>query len=170
MNIALLTPDFTVRRLSPEDADMILALASGNKLFYEYHPPFASRESILEDMNSLPPGKELKDKYYIGFFDGGNLVAIMDLILSYPGEQTAYIGLFMVEQDYQGKGVGSKIIQDCADHLATIGYEKIRLAIDKGNPQSEAFWTKNRFVKTGEEYPNDFSAYLPMERKLLPGK
>lgn len=149
---------------------MILALASGNKLFYEYHPPFVSRESILEDMNSLPPGKELKDMYYIGFFDGGNLVAIMDLILGYPGEKTAYIGLFMVGQDYQGKGVGSKIIQDCADYLADIGYEKIRLAIDRGNPQSEAFWTKNHFVKTGEEYPNDFSAYLPMERNVLPDK
>lgn len=170
MNIALLTPDFTVRRLVPEDADIILALTSGNELYYKYHPPFASEESILEDMNLLPPGKELKDKYYIGFFDGAGFVAVMDLILDYPGEKTAYIGFFMMEREYQGKGVGSKIIQECAGYLADIGYEKIRLAIDKGNPQSEAFWTKNRFVKTGEEYPNDFSAYLPMERNVLSDK
>lgn len=33
-------------------------------------------------------------------------------------------------------------------------------------PQSEAFWAKNGFIKTGEVYPNDHSAYLPMERLI----
>ena len=42
----------------------------------------------------------------------------------------------------------------------------LRLAVDEGNPQSLAFWTKNGFVLTGEVHPNDFSAYLPMERSI----
>ena len=44
--------------------------------------------------------------------------------------------------------------------------EKVRLAYAKGNPQSEAFWTKNGFLKTGLEIPNDFSSYIIMEKEL----
>ncbi len=44
--------------------------------------------------------------------------------------------------------------------------EEVRLAVDEGNPQSLAFWTKNGFTLTGEVHPNDFSAYLPMERSI----
>ena len=50
--------------------------------------------------------------------------------------------------------------------LAAAGYHRLRLAVDEGNPQSLAFWTKNGFTLTGEVHPNDFSAYLPMERSI----
>lgn len=167
MNIQLLSSEFEVRYLEPDDVDLIYSLSAGNKIFYEYHPPFISRESILEDMDALPPGKEKKDKYYIGFFDGEHLIAVMDLITDYPKEKVVFLGLFMMDQTDQGKGIGTKIIQDVIRCLSQLGYSKIRLAIDKGNPQSEAFWTKNGFVKTGEEYPNEVSVYLPMEYHLM---
>ena len=166
MNIERLSSKFAVRYLTSDDVDIIYNLSAKNKLFYEYHPPFVSRESILEDMDALPPGKEAKDKFYIGFFEKEKLAAVMDLILDYPKEKVAFLGLFMTEQDYQGQGIGTEIIQECSEYLTELGYSKIRLAIDKGNPQSEAFWTKNSFVKTGEEYPNEVSVYLPMERQL----
>ena len=40
------------------------------------------------------------------------------------------------------------------------------IVIDRGNPQSKAFWEKNGFALTGEEMPHDASAYLLMEREL----
>lgn len=164
MEIQSLSSRYTVRRLGRNDVDLIFDLCCKNDTFYQYHPPFVTRESILEDLEALPPNKDYKDKYYVGFFREQDLVAVMDLILDYPQERTAFIGLFMMHSAYQGKGVGTAIISDCAAYLFSLGFDKIRLAIDKGNPQSEAFWTKNRFVKTGEEIPNDFSAYIPMER------
>ena len=163
MTIHSLSSKFTVRYLTSDDVDIIYNLCAKNELFYKYHPPFVSRESIIEDMSALPPGKEMKDKFYIGFFEKEKLAAVMDLILDYPKEKTAFIGFFMMQQEYQGKGIGTGIIQECINCLEKNGYSKIRLAIDKGNPQSEAFWTKNGFTKTGEEYPNDISTYLPME-------
>lgn len=42
----------------------------------------------------------------------------------------------------------------------------MRLAVDRGNPQSKAFWEKNGFALMGEEFPHGDSAYLPMERAL----
>jgi RimJ/RimL family protein N-acetyltransferase len=66
----------------------------------------------------------------------------------------------------QGQGVGTAIISDSIKYLAQLGFEKARLGIDKGNPQSKAFWLKNGFTFTGNEYESDGSTILVMERKL----
>lgn len=117
-------------------------------------------------MEALPPKKSAEDKCFIGFFDGDGLAAVMDLIAGYPNPQTAFIGLFAVNAAFQKSGVGTKIMSDCAVALNRERFLKIRLAIDKGNSQSRAFWLKNGFGFTGEEYPNDVSAYLVMEKEL----
>lgn len=162
-----LSGKYSVRRLNKIDTDHILALCVKNELFYQYHPPLADRESILKDMSALPPDKTEEDKFYVGFYREEKLTAVLDLILSYPQKQTAYIGFFMMDVSCQGQGIGSCIIADIAACLKSYGFEKIRLAVDEGNPQSEYFWRKNHFVRTGERIPNDFSAYLPMERELF---
>ena len=41
----------------------------------------ATAQSIVDDMNALPPRTTYDDKYYIGYFEGEKLVAVMDLIL-----------------------------------------------------------------------------------------
>ena len=167
MDLKKLSKDYDVRYLEVEDIDAILELCAGNELFYQYHPPFSTRESILDDMNALPPGKIKRDKYYVGYFKGNELAAVLDLILGYPDEKTAYIGFFMMNKKYQGKGIGTQIISECAKYLAKLQFETIRLAIDRGNPQSEAFWTKKEFTKTEEKVKGQVSAYIPMERKLF---
>ena len=157
---------YQVRKLENKDIEAVYTLCQSNPQFYEYHPPFVTRESILEDMAALPPGKVMADKHFMGFWKDGVLMAILDLIVNYPQEKAAYIGLFMTDAVCQNRGVGSEIIQELATILAAGGFEKIRLAIDEGNPQSEAFWLKNHFVKTGESYPSEMSIYIPMERTL----
>lgn len=155
-----------VRPLTAADVDEILALCAGNKQFYRYHPPIATRESILEDMTVLPPGKCKEDKHYLGFSDGETLVAVLDLIERYPQNDTAYIGFFMTKKERQGCGLGSTLVGELMDELRRERFCKVRLAVDKGNPQSKAFWEKNGFALTGEEFPHDDSAYLPMECAL----
>lgn len=167
MEIQDLSEKYAVRKLDETDTDAIFALCCQNEIFYRFHPPFVTEKSILEDMSALPPGKQAADKFYIGFGRDGKLVAVMDLILDYPGEKIAYIGFFMMDKGLQGQGIGSDIISDCARCLKRLGYGKIRLAIDKGNPQSEAFWKKNGFAAAGEEIPDPASVYIPMERTLL---
>lgn len=160
MDISKLSARYAVRRLTEDDVEMIYDLSSGNSVYYRYHPPFVTRESILEDMAALPPGKGYDDKYYIGFFDGAVLVAVMDLILDYHEAGVAFIGFFMTDVKYQGNGIGSGIISDTAAYLKSLGYVEIRLDVDKGNPQSFAFWTKNKFSPVRE---ND---YILMSRHI----
>ena len=157
---------YAVRPLTAGDVDKILALCAENEQFYRYHPPLATRESVLEDMTALPPGKNAADKHYLGFFDGEGLVAVLDLIERYPQEDGAYIGFFMTRKAVQGRGVGSALIGELLNELREEGFRRVRLAVDRGNPQSKAFWEKNGFALTGEEMPHDASAYLLMEREL----
>ena len=93
-----------------------------------------------------PPGIPQEKKYFIGFFENETLVAVMDLIDGYPKPKTAYIGFFMMNQKYQGQHVGSAIINEAARYLKGIGKNIIRLVIDKSNPQSTHFWSRNVFV------------------------
>ena len=169
MEITEISKNYQVRRLGRDDVDAIYELCRENRIFYRYHEPFVTKESILDDMEALPPGKSREDKYYVGFFEGGSLAAIMDLILGYPEKNTAFIGLFMTDVRYQHRGVGSQIISGLAAYLSACGCEKIRLGVgfrrlrlgvDKGNPQSHAFWTKNRFQTIGE------ARYIVMEREI----
>ena len=105
-------------------------------------------------MEALPPNKTYDDKYYIGFFENNTLVANMDLILDYPTEKIAFIGLLMVNILYQNNGVGSKIVCDTCDYLKELGYKKIRVGVDKENPQSTYFWSKNGFQIISEKEYN----------------
>ena len=156
-----LSKTFYVRKLDKDDIELIYDLSCKNHIYYQYHPPFVTRESILDDMKALPPGKSYDDKYYIGFFENDSLVAIMDLILDYPTKGIAFIGLFMTNIQYQHKGIGSNIISEITMSLKSLGYRKIRLGVDKGNPQSYSFWSKNNFNVVSED------KYILMELDIV---
>ncbi|MDD7650990.1 MAG: GNAT family N-acetyltransferase [Candidatus Faecousia sp.] len=150
-----------VHPLTPADGETILALCRGNPQFYAYHPPEPTLEEIMEDMRALPPGRRPEDKHFLGFWQGETLVAVMDLVLGYPEESCAYIGFFMMNQAFQGRGLGSRLIRACLARLKASGFRRAELGVDKGNPQSRAFWEKNGFRALQRESP-----YLPMTRAL----
>ena len=166
MEVQHLSDQYTIRDLLPADAEMIFEVLKNNTIFYKYHPPMVTVESIIEDMEALPPNKGYEDKHYIGFFHMDTLVAVMDLIEHYPQHGTALMGFFAMNAHLQGQGIGTAIISDSITYLAQLGFEKVRLGIDKGNPQSKAFWLKNGFAFTEEEYESDGSTILVMERIL----
>lgn len=168
MEICNLSKQYCVRALTPKDLDQMYELASGNPLFYQYHPPFVTKENLLSDLTALPPGKTLADKQFVGFFDGdgGKLIAMLDAICGYKEAETVWIGWYILDQSVQGKGVGSALIDEILEYYAKAGFQSAALAIDEGNPQSEAFWMKNGFQKEGEPIPNDFSSYIRMRKAL----
>ena len=65
-----------------------------------------------------------KIRLYMGFFEKETLGSGYNLILKYPEEETAYIGLFMTDIKYQNKGIGSHIIEEVTEQLKLCGYLK----------------------------------------------
>lgn len=155
-----LSARYAVRRLSTADVEAVYALCRENRLFYDHHPPFVTRERILSDMAALPPGAAAQSKLFLGFFADERLTAILDLILGWPEGDAAWIGLFMTDVSVQGRGVGTAIIGELAERLGSMGIRALRLGVDRGNPQSAAFWRKNGFAVLRE------GEYIVMERAL----
>ena len=145
IDISKINKHYTTRVLKDCDVDAILDLCQKNPLFYKYTEARPTKEQILDDMKATPPGVGLSDKQFFGFFEQDELIAVMDLVDGYPTPGTAYIGFFMMNSEYQGKQVGTAIIREVVEYLQSAGKTAIRLAIDKGNPQSTHFWKKNGF-------------------------
>ncbi|HFI0563752.1 TPA: GNAT family N-acetyltransferase [Streptococcus suis] len=149
MKISQFSSRFQVRKLTEADLEQVLALYQTNPLYFEHFPPLPSLESLANDLVDCPPGKSLSDKYFLGFWDKNNLVAILDLIDGYPTEEIAYMGLFMVDANLSGQDLGSRIMAELLPQLAT-RFKKVRLGYVESNPQSSHFWAKLGFCPTGE--------------------
>ena len=165
MEISKISSVYDIRRLDDSDADSILNLCRKNTQFYEYCEAEPTLEQVLNDLHITPSGISLSDKYYIGFYRKETLIAVMDLIDGYPEPETAFIGFFMMNKDLQGQGTGTAIIRETSAYLKTAGKTTIRLAIDKGNPQSTQFWKKNGFIVIKEVDRNGWTA-LVAEKSL----
>ena len=133
-----------------------------NTLYYRYCGAETSKEQVLNDLHITPPGVDLSDKYYVGFFENTEMVAILDLIDGYPDSDTAFIGFFMMNRQLQGRQIGTSIIRELCLYLKETA---VRLAIAKGNPQANHFWKKNGFVVIKEADKEGWTV-LVAEKKL----
>lgn len=145
MNIELLTNKYTVKKLGINDCDNILALYKSNPHYFEYCPPFPTIDTVKDDLSILPNGIDISNKYFLGFYDNDQLIGIIDLITNYPDNEACFIGLFMIDSKYQGKRIGSILIEDICCCLKE-DYKYIRLAYAINNTKAKEFWNKNKFV------------------------
>ena len=170
MDISGMSRRYEVRAIADGDVERVYMLCRGNPMYYKHLGIVASPEEVRRDLEALPGGKSLDDKYYVGFFDGPSLAAVMDLIAGYPDDKTAFIGFFMMEKSFQGKGVGSAIIGGVLEFLKKQGFGRAKLGYVKSNTQSARFWRKNGFLPTGEEGRAEGRAVVVMSRELNVGE
>ncbi len=165
IDISKLSNKYTVRRMSDPDAEDILEFCKENTQYYEYCQAEPTLEQVMSDLHLAPPGIGPEDKYYVGFYQDDELVAVMDIVDGFPEDSIVFIGFFMMSKRLQGQEIGSSIIREVSKYLKSKGITSIRLAIDKGNPQSTHFWKKNGFSVIYEA-DRDGHALFVAEREL----
>ena len=138
IDISKLSKRYSVRVLEESDVETLARICKQNTVFYEYTEARPTKENILNDMKETPPGITMDDKYYFGFF--------------------------MMNPQYQGKQTGTAIIAEVIDYLQGTGKTSVRLAIDKGNPQSTHFWKKNGFDVISEADVNGWTKLVAEKR------
>lgn len=166
MDISKLSKRYHVIPITDDKITAVVELCLENPLYYKYCPPKPSFKTVKEDLMKLPPRKNMEDKFYVGFYDGNTLVAVMDLILGYPNPSTIFIGFFMMKKKFQGKGIGSSIVNDVFEYLS-LEYFYVRLGVVFGNEMSERFWLKNSFLPTGVVIQEKNYKIVVLERKLV---
>lgn len=156
---------YHVREMTEKDIGELYAFCRTNPFFYEMGGQEVTKADIQRDMTLLPPGKDRDSKYYVGFFEGTHLTAVLDLIDGFPDSGTAYIGFFMVDGANSCRGIGTYIIEELCIALKHAGFRAVRLGYDKENPQAEHFWIKNSFGKINEaDHP--YGKMIVAERSL----
>lgn len=157
---------YQVKELGEGQVVQVYQLGRRNPQYYKAMNIPLTLSGIRQDMEAVPPGYERKNKYYLGFFGGGKLIAVLDLLLGYPKENTAWIGFFMVDAQEQGKNTGSGIVGELLEFLKRLGYERVELAYVQGNEQSRRFWVKNGFEENGRRKETEEYTACVMERIL----
>jgi hypothetical protein len=70
MELQKVSRRYRIRLLQETDMDDILRLSESNPMFYEYCPPFVTRESILNDMKALPQERQTQKNIILVFLKG----------------------------------------------------------------------------------------------------
>lgn len=121
-------------------------------------------------LQALPPGCNTSQKYFFVIKSSEVEVGVADLIQDYPSKGTALLGLLLVMESWQRKGLG-RAAYFLLENFATVSLSasKIRLAYIDSNPVC-AFWEKLGFKPTGETKPYKGTAKVStahvMEKEL----
>jgi diamine N-acetyltransferase len=110
---------------------------------------------------ALPPGKDYDDKFVWGLYSGGAMIGCADVIRGYPVRQSAVIGLLLLAEDWQRRGLGRAFAALVEQKIAPWPeVERFRIGVVASNPGALVFWRKLGYRETGEVKPpgSDFVA------------
>ncbi|MGT2833071.1 GNAT family N-acetyltransferase [Streptococcus halotolerans] len=150
-----LSKNYEVRLLTESDSQDVLQLYNTNPYFFKHCPPEPTLASVRRDMTKLPPNIKPENKYFLGYFDNAKLIAVLDLVEGYPDLHTAFIGLFMLDREYQSRGIASRLMTEALFQLMK-NFDRVRLGYVATNEVAVHFWTKQGFVPTGETSKTDY--------------
>ena len=151
LDIQALGTDYDVRRLSEADIADVYQLARSNRRYYRTLGIRPTRAMLTEVITDVPEGAGPNSKHCVGFYDGDDLVAVLDLICGYPQADDAFIGWFMVDADMQGRGIGSQIFADVRAAMKAQGYDYMQVVAPAHAQDSIAFWEAQGFALQGGE-------------------
>ncbi len=148
-NIETLSADYDVERITEEDISDVYNLCRSNIQYYRNIGEHPSEKRLTEVISELPGGAEASQKFFVGFYEKGKLIALLDLICGYPEKDSAFIGWFTVDADKQHKGIGSQIFADIRATMKARGFKNLRLVCPAASEETITFWEKQGFGKDG---------------------
>lgn len=103
---------------------------------------------------ALPPGKNYQDKFVWGFYEGDAMIGCADVIRGYPVREKAVIGLLLLAQPWQRRGLGRAFAVLVEQAIAAWPEIRcLRIGVVASNEGALAFWRKLGYRGTGEIKP-----------------
>lgn len=121
---------------------------------------FLSVEGCLPTLHTVAeailgkPAKTCEDyrKEFLVIREQGKAIGTVELHLNYPELTTAYIGLLLLREDLQGRGLGRSCYKAVEQYVSErYGAKCIRLGVSDENDVS-GFWSKLGFHSNGRNY------------------
>ena len=104
--------------------------------------------------SALPPGKDYDDKFVWGLYSGDAMIGCADVIRGYPVRESAVIGLLLLAEDWQHRGLGRAFATLVEQRIASWPeITRFRIGVVASNPGAVVFWRKLGYRETGEVKP-----------------
>lgn len=156
---------FRVRILTAEDKERVYALCLTNADYYEACGKTPDLFSVERDMTLLPSGKTADSKYFVGFFSGKKLIAVLDLIDGYPDakrrlHRIVYDGRrFKASWRWLENHPRSVLVSQKRGNMC------FKACLFEKNVAGSSFWAKNGFDALYET-EHDFGLAYVLEKDL----
>lgn len=136
--------------------------------YYRIAKKKITREYLLEDMK-IPDGFDKKDHYIEKCYLDNELVGLIDYQYGYRfsmihDEKCVWIGLFLIDQNKQYRGLGTQILNECLQRFKK-RCNRVQLACLLNNRAGLKFWQKQKFTKIGDSMYGDLPLIV-LERKI----
>ena len=111
-----------------------------------------SISNVEEDIEAIPNGVQKNQKNYrlISFND--EILGVVDFLSDYPEKDTILIGLFIIKNDKQKQGLGTKIFRYLEKSFKNKKFLKIRIAVLVDNEVGLSFWKKQNFKEIERKF------------------
>ncbi len=115
------------------------------------HPPAGAEAQST--FSALPPGKTYDDKRVYGLYAGDAMIGCADVIRGYPTREKAVIGLLLLAEPWQRRGVGRAFERLVRARFAD--WPEVttsRIGVIETNAGALAFWRALGYRETGERH------------------
>ena len=122
-----------------------------------------SISAVEEDMKTIPNRVQKNQKNYklISFND--EILGVVDYLIDYPEKNTVLIGFFIIKNDKQKQGLGTKIFRYLEKSFKNKKFLKIRIGVLVDNEIGLSFWKKQNF----KEIERKFLKFEKSEKEVI---
>lgn len=118
------------------------------------------------------------DRFIIGLFDEGNLIAIGGFFRHEPIKafHKGTVWSVFVKPEYQGKGIGRKLMEEVIYEAKKMkGLESILIGVSSNNPKAISLYRNLGFIEYGREpnclkhgwkYVDEILMHMPVEKSM----
>ena len=125
-----------------------------------------SISNVEEDIEVIPNGVQKNQKNYrlISFND--EILGVVDFLSDYPEKDTILIGLFIIKNDKQKQGLGTKIFRYLEKSFKNKKFLKIRIGVLVDNEIGLSFWKKQNFKEIERKFEKSEKEVIVMEKEI----
>jgi GNAT superfamily N-acetyltransferase len=146
--------ELTLRRLAGHPAEMaalqcVLEAAPAYFQIVGGSPAGPAEAHTL--FTALPADKGYDDKFVWGLYSGEAMIGCADVIRGFPTADKAVIGLLLLAEPWQGRGLGrafATLIEQAISGWDSIAC--LRIGVVLGKPRARGFWQRLGYAETGE--------------------
>lgn len=105
----------------------------------------ATKKDCIDTINYCPNNFSRNKVLNVGGTYKGEPVAFLSILESYPEDDVLWIGLFLMDEKYKRKAIGTKIINALITATEQSSISKLRLSVQDNNIAGVKFWGKVGF-------------------------